>query len=69
MFFGIEFVQDDQPATAFVAGLVEDMVARGFILNRIGRGANTLKIRPPLAFGRAEADLLADALQASLAVG
>jgi len=66
MFFGVEFVQDGQPATAFVADLVEDMVARGFILNRIGRGANTLKIRPPLVFGRGEADLLADALQAAL---
>jgi 4-aminobutyrate aminotransferase-like enzyme len=66
MFFGVEFVQGDLPATAFVAELVEDMVARGFILNRIGRGANTLKMRPPMVFGIAEADLLADALQAAL---
>jgi 4-aminobutyrate aminotransferase-like enzyme len=66
MFFGVEFLQDGQPAGAFVGDLVEDMVARGFLLNRIGRGANTLKIRPPLTFGREHADLLADGLQAAL---
>jgi len=37
-----------------------------FILNRIGRGANTLKIRPPMPFSIEHADLLADALQAAL---
>ncbi|MDZ4096961.1 MAG: aminotransferase class III-fold pyridoxal phosphate-dependent enzyme [Paracoccaceae bacterium] len=68
MFFGAEFVTDAAmtPATDFVADLVEDLVARGFILNRIGRGANVLKIRPPLVFTIAHADLLADALQAAL---
>jgi len=67
LFFGIEFTTDGQtPATAFVGDLVEDMVARGFLLNRIGKGANTLKIRPPLPFSREHADMLADALQAAL---
>ncbi len=67
MFYGIEFLNEDgTPASDFVGDLVEKMVARGFLLNRIGRGANTLKIRPPMPFGRAEADLLADALQAAL---
>ncbi|MBN2630277.1 MAG: aspartate aminotransferase family protein [Rhodobacteraceae bacterium] len=65
MFFGLEFGGDG--AGEFAADLVEDMVARGFLLNRIGRGGATLKIRPPMVFGRAEADLLADALQAALA--
>ncbi|RGP38107.1 aspartate aminotransferase family protein [Pseudotabrizicola alkalilacus] len=64
MFFGLEFGGDG--AGDFAADLVEDMVARGFLLNRIGRGGATLKIRPPMVFGRAEADLLADALQAAL---
>jgi 4-aminobutyrate aminotransferase-like enzyme len=68
-FYGVEFVQDGAPATAFVADLVEDMVARGFILNKIGKGGNTLKIRPPMVFGRAHADLLADALGAALGRG
>lgn len=69
LFFGIEFVLDgdNRPATAFVGDLVEDMVARGFLLNRIGAGNNILKIRPPLPFGIPEADLLADALQVALA--
>ncbi|MBL4917064.1 aspartate aminotransferase family protein [Szabonella alba] len=69
LFFGAEFVLDaDQtPATDFVADLVEAMVARGFLLNRIGRAGNTLKIRPPMPFGIAEADLLMDALEAALA--
>ena len=64
MFFGLEFGGDD--AGDFTADLVEHMVARGFLMNRIGRGGTTLKIRPPMVFGRAEADLLADALQAAL---
>jgi 4-aminobutyrate aminotransferase-like enzyme len=67
-FYGAEFVQDDgTPATAFVAGLIERLVARGFILNKIGKGGNTLKIRPPMPFGREHADLLMDALQDELA--
>jgi 4-aminobutyrate aminotransferase-like enzyme len=43
------------------------MVARGFILNRIGRGGNTLKIRPPLPFSVENADMLMDALRDTLA--
>ena len=65
LFFGLEFGGTD--AGVFTEDLVEDMVARGFLLNRIGRGGTTLKIRPPMPFGRLEADLLADALQAALA--
>ena len=70
LFFGAEFVLDaDQtPATEFVADLVEAMVTRGFLLNRIGRAGNTLKIRPPMPFGIAEADLLMDGLEAALAM-
>lgn len=64
MFFGLEF--GGRGAGDFTANLVEDMVARGFLLNRIGRDGATLKMRPPMPFGRTEADLLADALQAAL---
>lgn len=64
MFFGVEF--GGEGAGDFAADLVEDMVARGFLLNRIGRGGATLKIRPPMVFGREHADLLADGLQAAL---
>ncbi|EEW27025.1 aspartate aminotransferase family protein [Rhodobacter ferrooxidans] len=69
MFFGAEFVLDDAmtPATDFVADLVEALVTRGFILNRIGRAQNTLKIRPPLPFSIENADSLMDAIEAVLA--
>lgn len=65
MFFGLEF--DGDGAEALVADLVEDMVDRGFLLNRIGRGGRTLKMRPPMPFAREHADLLVDALAAALA--
>jgi 4-aminobutyrate aminotransferase-like enzyme len=69
LFFAAEFVTDDRmtPATAFVAEVVERMVARGFLLNRIGRAGNALKLRPPMPFGCDHADLLMDALEAVLA--
>jgi len=67
LFFGVEFTTDGlTPAGDFVGDLVEDLVARGFLLNRIGRGANILKIRPPMPFSTEHADLLADAVQAAL---
>jgi 4-aminobutyrate aminotransferase-like enzyme len=66
-FYGAEFMlADGRPATAFVAALIERLVARGFLLNKIGKGANTLKIRPPMPFGTEHADLLIDALAAEL---
>jgi 4-aminobutyrate aminotransferase-like enzyme len=69
LIFGAEFVLDDAmtPATGFVTDVVESMVQRGFILNRIGRAANTLKIRPPMPFSVENADMLMDALQDVLA--
>ena len=69
MFFGAEFVTgpDMAPATDFVADVVEGMVAAGVLMNRIGRHGNTLKIRPPMPFGIAEADLLMDRLEQVLA--
>lgn len=69
MFFGAEFVLDDAmtPAGDFTAEVVERLVARGFILNRIGRAQNTLKIRPPMPFSVENADMLMDAITAVLA--
>ncbi len=69
LFFGVEFVLDADmtPASGFVADVVERMVERGFLLNRIGRAGNTLKIRPPMPFSVEHADLLADALEQVLA--
>ncbi len=69
LIFGAEFVLDDAmtPASGFVADVVEGMVQRGFLLNRIGRAGNTLKIRPPMPFSVENADMLMDALQDVLA--
>ncbi|MDH3264803.1 MAG: aminotransferase class III-fold pyridoxal phosphate-dependent enzyme [Paracoccaceae bacterium] len=69
MFFGAEFVLDDEmtPATEFVGRLVEGMREEGVLMNRIGRHMNTLKIRPPMPFSRENADLLVDTLARVLA--
>lgn len=69
LIFGAEFVLDDAmtPATDVVTDIVERMVERGFILNRIGRAGNTLKIRPPMPFSIENADVLMDALEDVLA--
>jgi 4-aminobutyrate aminotransferase-like enzyme len=63
LFFAAEFQIDGKPATAFAAAVVEQMVARGFLMNVIGAGRNILKIRPPMPFGIDHADLLMDALE------
>jgi 4-aminobutyrate aminotransferase-like enzyme len=69
LFFGAEFVLDDAmtPASDFVADVVERMVERGFLMNRIGRAGNTLKIRPPMPFSVENGDMLMDALEVVLA--
>ncbi len=68
-FMGAEFVQSDgtTPATDFTIAVVEAMVARGVLLNRIGRHGNTLKMRPPMPFAREDADIVVDALIDALA--
>jgi 4-aminobutyrate aminotransferase-like enzyme len=50
-----------------VLTLVEEMRHRGILLNKIGPGGGTLKIRPPMPFSRENADLLADTLAEALA--
>ena len=68
-FFGAEFVlnADMTPATAFAAEVVERMLTRGILLNRIGRQMNTIKMRPPMPFSRENADTVLDALTKVLA--
>ncbi|GFE64979.1 aspartate aminotransferase family protein [Litoreibacter roseus] len=68
LFFGIEFVRPDgTPAGPFTAAVVEGMRQEGILLNRIGRHMNTLKMRPPMPFGRDHVDLAMDTLEAILA--
>jgi 4-aminobutyrate aminotransferase-like enzyme len=68
LFFAAEFVTDAAitPASAFTAALVEAMLQRGILLNRGGRAANALKIRPPMPFSIENADMLMDNLEAAL---
>jgi 4-aminobutyrate aminotransferase-like enzyme len=63
--FAAEFVTDAEmtPATALVDALVEGMLARGVLLNRIGRHGQALKIRPPMPFSIENADMLIDTLE------
>lgn len=64
LFFGLEFQHaDGRPATEYCAEIVEKMVKGGVLLNRIGRHMNTLKMRPPMPFSRANADHAIDLLE------
>jgi 4-aminobutyrate aminotransferase-like enzyme len=68
LFAAVEFVDESgAPASAFTAELVEEMRRRGVLVNRIGRGMNVLKIRPPMVFEAEHADILSDTLEVALA--
>lgn len=68
LFFAAEFIKEDgTPAAQFTEDLVEGIVARGVLVNRLGRGRNVLKIRPPMVLTVAEADILCDAVEDALA--
>lgn len=59
LFFGVEIVDAaGAPDPAATKVLVNGMRDRGVLLSRIGRHDNVLKMRPPMVFGTAEADLL-----------
>ncbi len=69
LFLGIELVSDRDtlaPATQEANDIVNGMRDRGVLLSTDGPYDNVIKIKPPLAFARAEADLLVDALQQAL---
>lgn len=68
LFFAAEFVKGDgTPAAQFTEDLVEGIVARGVLVNRLGRGRNVLKIRPPMVLTVEQADILCDAVADALA--
>lgn len=65
MVFGAELVLDRktcEPATAYTDKLINILRQRGFVLSKLGRHRNTLKIRPPMPFATDDADLLFDTL-------
>lgn len=70
MVFGAEFVLDrgtKAPASAFADIVVNKMRERGILLSKLGRHKNTLKIRPPMPFGKDHLDLLMATLDQVLA--
>lgn len=68
MFMCMEFAKDGdtQAASEFCASLVDEMRNRGVLLHSVGRHYHGIKIRPPMCFDRAQADLLAQTLQSAL---
>jgi 4-aminobutyrate aminotransferase-like enzyme len=71
LFIGVELVVDRTartPASELTTRLVNELRRRRVLISASGPHANVLKIRPPLPFGRAEADLLMRELEASLAL-
>jgi 4-aminobutyrate aminotransferase-like enzyme len=62
---GLELVLDrttKAPATEIATRIINEMRQRGLLMGSNGINYNVLKIRPPLAFGLAEADQLLSAL-------
>ena len=69
LFTGVELVTDriaKTPATTQTACIVNGLRERGVLLSGTGEQANILKIRPPMVFTEAHADLLVDTLSSVL---
>jgi 4-aminobutyrate aminotransferase-like enzyme len=70
LFIGIELVTDRNsraPAAPETAAILEHMREAGVLVARIGEHHNIIKIRPPLVFRQAHADLALAALDDALA--
>ena len=66
----MELVRGDgtlDPATTLAGAVANHMRMNGVLMSTDGPMDNVLKIKPPMAFGLREADLLLAALQAALA--
>lgn len=69
MFLGVELVEDRdslKPATALTARIVEELKSDGILISAEGPHQNVLKIKPPLQFVEADADLLLATLNRAL---
>ncbi len=67
--YGAELVTDrvtKAPATNHATRVANEMRRRGILLNKLGIHYNTLKIRPPMPFSKANADLLLNTLDSVL---
>ena len=61
LYLGIDLVCDrttKEPATALAADISNALRDRGVLISTDGPADNVLKIKPPIVFGRAEADIL-----------
>jgi 4-aminobutyrate aminotransferase-like enzyme len=68
LFFGVELMQGDQPASDLALRMVNEMRQRGVLLSTVGRFDNALKIRPPCVFSRENADLLVSVMDDTFAL-
>jgi len=69
LFYGVELVSDQdsrEPATNPARRVVEDLRKNGVLLSSTGAFNNVLKIRPPLVFSKANADVLLEKLEHAL---
>jgi 4-aminobutyrate aminotransferase-like enzyme len=67
LFLGVELVRDSQlPATQEANRIVNQMRENGILLGTDGPHHNVLKIRPPMPFSEADADLLLTTLDETL---
>jgi 4-aminobutyrate aminotransferase-like enzyme len=65
LFYAVELVQDCQrqvAASAEARQVVNRLRDQGILISKIGPHDNVLKIRPPLVFAQAHADLFVDTL-------
>jgi 4-aminobutyrate aminotransferase-like enzyme len=70
LFLGVELVRDREtlePAGAEASFVANRMRERGVLLGTDGPYHNVVKIRPPMPFAEADADLLVEALEQSIA--
>jgi len=67
LFFGVELMQGDQPASDLALRMVNEMRQRGVLLSTVGRFDNALKIRPPCVFSRENVDLLVSVMDDAFA--
>ncbi|MCK1297395.1 aminotransferase class III-fold pyridoxal phosphate-dependent enzyme [Bradyrhizobium sp. 24] len=67
LFFGLELLLDRRPAAHETKRLVNVMRENGVLINRIGPHDNILKMRPPMPFSIANAELLLSTLDNALA--
>jgi hypothetical protein len=70
LFLGVELVRDREtldPATEEAGFVINHMRDNGVLISTDGPFDNVLKIKPPLAFGLREAEIMAAAMDAALA--